>query len=221
MEQRNKNFQAYKQKEEKKNNVTRNTLIIIGLIIVLIIGAVAVSSMAETNSYLKEVRVCDATVSEKTTDGGKYYLRLTLKSNKPTDYISADALWIEVTTEFYGKAGLNTDVGVLLGKYDELKKGKFSNKLKLAKSDWGINNIYYSLEEAKEANPQSNYTEKAKISKKRTAKSGETYFVLIKDDRSYITKVDKGLYDKLEVNSEVDCEFESIGEFIKLIKVIG
>lgn len=195
----------------------------IGIIIIISIfvafGIIGfASSKTERRFYLKEVSVNEATVSELGQENGKYYIRVTPSNGVP---VSGDDSWLEVKQDFYSNHLVGHKVGILLGKGDVYKKRLFSDGQVFEKTAYEIQDIYDSLELAKEANPQKNYTEKAKITKKKTTKLGDNFFVLTREERSFTQKVTPEMFNKYNLNDEVSCEFEAIGDLVKLIKVVG
>lgn len=188
-------------------------------IVGLITWAIVADSMPR-NYYLKEVRVLEASIAERSVEEGKHYLRLSLVSSSQSVYISPDDSWIEVKPEFDAKHGLGSQVGVLLGNYDVFKKRLGAAGQDYERNIWGIEDVYDSFAHAQQANPVKKFTGEAVLQKKKETKDGGRYMVLEKDGRTFTLKVETALFDKYRVGEKPRCEFESIGDLVKLVRII-
>lgn len=208
-----------------RNNASKAFANVFLWLFVLVFAVVIIANIADSymprNYYLKDLKVCEANIVEKASENDKISVRVNLTSNMPSEYVNSDDLWIQVTPEFSRKHNMNEKVGVLLGKYDVFKPKLLGSGQELEKSSWGIEEIYDTLKVAQEANPYSKFTTRAVVNKKKVTKNGDAFFVLSQEDRTFTTQVDKNILNKYEVGQEIECEFESIGESTKLIKVIG
>lgn len=218
---RNSNLK-FSRKYEEGHRYAYGIAIAISIAIVALIVFVSVmDGFGKTNYYLKDARVCGAKVEEKSTNDGKYYVRVSLTENAPGQYISTDSLWVEVKNDFYSGHVFNDSVGVLLGNYDVFKKKLVGSGQKFDKSTWGVEEVYDTLEVAKQENPQKTYKAKAQVAKRKVTQSGDAFLVLAAEDRTMTVKVSREMHDKAEVGKEVECEFESIGDLVKIKQVIG
>ncbi|MCX7920598.1 MAG: hypothetical protein N3B21_01030 [Clostridia bacterium] len=195
--------------------------IIIGIILI-IIGII--NANMPRNYYLKDINVSRATIVQREidTDTNKYYVKLSedSSSSPKVSFDSDDDRWVEVNFGFYSSHLPGGTVGVLLGHYDVFRDKLFSKGLKYQKSIWQIEEIYDSLESAQEANPKKKYNAEAELKNKKTLEDGSMYFVLESEGRTMKSKVSKELYDKYSVGQKVECEFEAIGDIVKLLSIV-
>ncbi|MDF2985096.1 MAG: hypothetical protein K0R50_606 [Eubacterium sp.] len=198
-------------------------LAIVGIIALIIILGVIGDNLPR-NYYLKDVKIMSGTIAQKEFADGKNYIKIRPENAESSVYLNEDDSWIEVNTAFFEKHPLNGDIGVRLDNLDIYKKkywGLFGSGQSFEKNLWSINEVYDALTDAQNANPGKNFTRQAKIEKKKITKRGDHFFVINSDQRSMPVMVDEKVYEKYQVNDSISCEFESIGDLTRLVKVNG
>ncbi|HEX9061189.1 MAG TPA: hypothetical protein VF941_13495 [Clostridia bacterium] len=208
----------------KKNIFSRPTTYIIIVILLLFISPIIFGVVYDNwpkNYYLKDLKVCNAVIVEKNNEDGKNYIRLSVNSNDLGNYPNPNDLWIEVQNTFYVSHTLNSTVGALISENDVYKRRFFSSGQDFEKTYYEVQEIYDSLDAAQQANPSKKYTDKALLVKKKTTKNGDTYFNVKKDDRTFTLNVSREIYDRYNLNDEIECDFESVGDLTKLLKIAG
>lgn len=206
----------------KKNIFSNPTTYIIIVIFLLFISPILFGVVYDNwprNYYLKDLKVCNAVIVEKNYEDGKNYIRLSVNSNDLNGYANPDDFWIEVQDAFYISHPLNSTVGALISENDLYKRRFFSSGQDFEKTYYEVQEIYDSLDAAQQANPSKEYTDKALLVKKKTTKAGDTYFNVKKDDRTFTLNVSKEIYDRYKLNDEIECDFESVGDLTKLLKI--
>ncbi len=71
------------------------------------------------------------------------------------------------------------------------------------------------MEEGRTANPVSQFAMAATLQKKKTLKDGSLIFILDAQGRKIKTTVARADYDKYSEGQNVDCEFESTGDYTR------
>ena len=151
------------------------------------------------------------------------YLRLDV----PGINANPDDMWVEVQDDFYNRHSPGDQVGILVGNYDVfLATAKFSadsnRKLvsrKFEKSAWSIEEVYESLEEAKAANPAKAFSMPLVLKEKRVSKNGAYYFLCDSEGKTVKAVVTKDIFDKYQKNQTLTGEFESLGDYVRFIKL--
>lgn len=198
------------------------------IVFIIMIVAYNYDKMQVRNSYLKDAFVSEGRIIQTTLDVdspiAKYYVKINLVNPTVTNVIiSDDDSYFEVTHEFYTKHKIGDVVGVLVGNYDVFKGkyyGWFSNQDQdFEKSIWGFENIFNTKKEADEAYPSKDFKDKALVKAKTITKDGETFFVLVYEEREITFQVTKEQYEKYNENDYVECDFQGIGDFIKIVGV--
>jgi hypothetical protein len=192
------------------------------LFFVLLIAFGIASDNTPRNSYLKEIKIIRATIAEQSAEDGKFYIRVTDTNQDPIKCILFTDPWVEVSSDFFLKHRANTEVGLLAGNYDIFKArylGLFGEKGQTYEDNsWAVDEVYDSYDAAVSANPSRQFTENALLVKKKITKSGKAYFILNAKDRKFNIPVTREVYERYGVNSTVRCNFEAVGDFIKIIK---
>ena len=203
--------------EKKKIKIA---LAIVAVVALLILGIRALT--IEERYYLKNLEVCKAVIVEMNNEEGDYFVRISpdYSTIKSVLNISTDNLWIDVTSDFYIRKKVGEEVGVLLGNYDIFKGKMFGKGQNYKGNISGIENIYMTYDEAMQANPYKKFTAQALVNKKKITKDGKLFLVVNYDQRTFNIEVSKEVYDKYNKGQQVQGEFESLGESIKLLKII-
>ncbi len=209
-----------KNSSKKKRKFSDYYTIALAVVIVLIIIAGVINENAPKNYYLKDIKILECSVTQKTEEDGKYYIRVSVGN---TFSLSEDNSWVEVNSDFYNKQIYDSKIGVKFANTDVYSKkywGLFGDKGQTFESNsWSIEDIYPSLDEANKANPTKNYTSQASIQKKKITQKGDHFFVVNIDQKSMPVMVEEEIYNKYNVNDKINCEFESIGEVTRFIKL--
>lgn len=197
----------------------------IGVLLFFIIAAVVIWSMYDENRardyYLSDLRISQAVIAEKDGSTGKNWLRLDI----PGIDANPDDLWIEVNNDFFFQCAAGDNVGVLLGKYDVfLADAKFSTKGKLInrryeKTAWSVEEVYKSMQEAEDANPKESFTVPLTLKEKKANKYGAQYFILEANGKNVKAAVNKQVFAKFDKGQKINGEFESIGGYVRFIKL--
>lgn len=212
----------YDTRQKKKKSILGRLILVLFLILVVAgLTKVVDNALATRKSFMKDVKVCSATIGSMATEGGKYYVQILSGADMRANNInlSSDDRWIEVTPTFYVKHKNSDVVGVLLGNYDVFKEKLIGNEMVLERSFWTLDEIYDSLEEAKGKNEYHKYTSLSSIEKKKSFESGNSYFKIKNEDRIFTLKVSKEDYDKYKEKQKIYCYFERYGDFVKLISL--
>lgn len=175
--------------------------------------------------YLKEVFVSEAQIIEVKTNTDsspqQYFIRLKL-INQSVE-LKEDQSWFEVNSEFYKKCVVNSKIGVLAGNFDVFKGSIFAGfgnaTQTYENSIYGIVDVFDSLALANEKYPHKTFTADAQLTKKTTSSNEGNYFVLSYEEREMSIQVDDDLYNKYKENDNVSCDFDGIGDFVKIVGV--
>jgi len=208
---------------KKKRSTNEFLVIAIGIIVVLLIVFGIISANVPRNYYLKDIKILECSVIQKAQEDGKNYIRI---SPEKTDNfsISEDNSWVEVNSDFYNKQQmLDSKIGVKFNNLDVYSKkywGLFSNKGQTFKDNvWNIEEVYLSKDEANKANPIIKATKQATIEKKKITQKGDHFFVINSDQKSMPVMVEEETYNKYNVSDSISCEFESIADLTRFIKI--
>lgn len=183
----------------------------------------AVDDMRVRNQYLKDAFVSEGQIALTTIDSSKYYVKVALMKSANNVSLTDDMSYVEVTPDFYNKHKTGDKIGVLVGNYDIFKEkyfGLFGNQGQyFEKNIWGVENVFDTKQEADQVYPNKEFTDKAQVKTKTASKSNEFFFILSYQDREITAQVTQEQYQKYNENDYVDCDFQSIGDFIKIIDV--
>lgn len=190
--------------------------------VIMMIFVIILANESETY-YVKDTIITEASIQEKATDDGKYYLRLrALTENNDLNYLSEDDSWVETSENFYNSHSENSIIGVSASNYDIYSKNILSSSQRISRSVWQYDDAYEDLAAAEKANPKKSYEGTAELVKKKAFKdSGNFYFVLYYDGREFNMQVNDTDFDKYKVNDKIICNFESIGDLVKLVGIKG
>jgi hypothetical protein len=195
-------------------------LIAVGVIIGLTLLFGVISEHAPRNYYLKDIKVELCTVTQREQEDDKFYIKVT-PAYQPDFYISEDNSWFEVSSDFYN--GNYNQIGVKYANVDVYKRkylGIIPDKGQTyEKNEWYIEEVYKSLDDANAANPAKTFTKAATIKKKKITQKGDCFFVINYDQKSMPVMVEKDVYNKYNKNDGINCEFESIGDLTKFVKI--
>jgi hypothetical protein len=216
--QKTGNIKSYAKRKKKYNWGLIGSVVFFTVLILFSIAA----GITPRNSYLKEIKVIQGNVLERSSENYKYYIRVNNLYSDSNSVIAINDPWIEVTAEFFASHGANSEVGLLAGNYDIFKAkyfGLFGKKGQTyEKSEWIIDEIYNNYDAAVSANPSKKYTAMANVVKKKITGDGAAYFVLDTEGRQLSVPVSLETYGKYSAGSKVNCEFEAIGDFVKALK---
>ncbi|HEY9059039.1 MAG TPA: hypothetical protein VIO64_00825 [Pseudobacteroides sp.] len=212
----------YDTRQKKKKSILGRLMLV--LILVLVIAGltkVVDNALATRKSFMKDVKVCSAAIGSIVAEDSKYYVQISPGADMHANNISlsSDDRWIEVTYSFYTRHKRNDAVGVLMGHYDVFKEKLIGSEMVLERSLWTLDEIYDSLEEAKGKNEYHKYTSLSSIEKKKSFESGNCYFKIRNEDRTFTLKVNKEDYDKYKEKQKIYCQFEKYGDFVKLLSL--
>ncbi len=211
---------ASKPKKNRKQNILIWACI---SFFVLIITFVIINDSISRNYYVKDLRVIKGTIINRVIDGEKMYFKIQPDSSEPVLFTD-DSSWIEVSSDFYNKKNQLAEVGLLAAYYEQYKPkfwGIFGNSgQKLESSFWGIEEIYDSIDAAQQSNPYKKFTDNAELKKKKMTKDNRMFFVVASQDRTFNLEVDQAIYNKCNVGQKLSCEFESLGESTKCLRVV-
>lgn len=204
----------------KKKLRTRDYFIIAFVIfMVLAIAIGIISSNASRNYYLKDIKILECSVIQKEKDSEKYYIKLPEKVDNIS--ISEENSWVGVNSDFYNKIQVNNKIGVKLNNLDVYSKGLFSSKGQtFEKNIWNIEDVYESKAAADNANLVKKFNKQATIEKKKITQKGDHFFVINSEQKSMPVLVEEETYTKYNLNDKINCEFESIGELTRFIKIV-
>lgn len=204
---------------KKKLTTGQMVLLGIGIVIVLIIVLGVIGDNMPRNYYLKDVKILQCSIDLMEFYDGKNYIKVRPDDSTDSIYLSDDESWFEVNIEFYQNHTINSKIGVRLDNLDIYKRKFFGSGQTYEKNLWSINEVYESLADAQNANPVKKFTKEAKIVKKKITSKGDHFLVISSDQRSMPVMVDEIVYSKYQVNDSISCDFESISDLTRLIKV--
>lgn len=208
--------------KKKKRSISHYLKIAVYVFVGLIIILGTISDYIPRNYYLKDIKILQGSIIQKECDAGKYYIKVS-----PTSYggftISDDNSWFEVQEGFYNKCWRTELIGVKFANADVYNPkfwGVFGNRGQTFEENvWYIDEVYNSINDANIENPTKRSTQQAIILKKKITKKGEYFFVINTDNKSMPVMVQKEIYNKYNVNDSLSCEFESIGDLTKFVKI--
>lgn len=213
---KSKNRSMYK-KSEKMSRKSKIALFIILTITFLIVFAIIDDEIAR-NEFLSELVIKEAQIVQIEKEDNKNYIRVMTDQSFEEGYD-----WVEVKDSFLVNKTLYSKIGIMVGKYEVYKKkywGWFGDKgQNFEKSVWSIDEVYDSVEIANSENPKKEFVEQSKIVKKKITSSNDYFLVLLHNDRNHVLQVTKDEYNKFQVNDNVDCSFETIGQLEKCIRL--
>lgn len=205
----------------------RNKKIGIILIFTTVVLFIVIAKLRDVDQYeyLKGVFVSEAKILDKkinlNSSAPKYFVRLELVNQKVL--LKEDQSWFEVNFAFYEKCKVNNKIGVLVGDFDVFKGSifaAFGNTAQTYKnSNYAVIDVFDSLDQANEKYPHKSFTADAQVVKKTTSKNEGNYLVLSYEEREMSVRVDSDLYNKYKESDMVSCDFDGIGDFIKIIGV--
>lgn len=211
-------------KSKKKGLKTHWTVLLVIVVVGIMMFGI-IEQQLPRQYYVKDMKVLEATIIETSFEDNKFYFKVTPLDNQVDPTMMSDELWIEVTQQFYLDHQQGSSVGVLLSNVDAYKPkyfGVFGKKgQKLEGSSWNVEEIYPTYGHALLANPTKQYDGEASVKKKKILKNGDPYLVLEAEGRTYSTRVDPVLYNSTSVGQSLKCEFQSIGDLIKLNRIIS
>ena len=79
--------------------------------------------------------------------------------------------------------------------------------------------MFDSLDQANEKYPHKTFTAEAQITKKTSSTNEGNYFVLSYEQREMSIQVDNDLYNQYKESDMVSCDFDGIGDFVKIVGV--
>jgi len=218
------NVITVKSGKDKKKKLKNYCVMAICIAVVLLIVIGIISANVSRNYYLKDIKILECSVIQSEQDYDKYYIRVT--PEKADNFsISEDNSWVEVNSDFYSKHMFSdSKIGVKFVNLDSFTKkywGLFGDSGQtFEKNVWNIEEVYESKDEANRANPISKATSKANIQKKKITQRGDHFFVIASDQKSMPVMVEEETYNKYNVSDSINCEFESIGELTRFIKIV-
>jgi len=209
---------------ENRNKLIKVGLIVILASIVLFIVIAKVNNVSQYE-YLKEVFVSEAKILETKTNADsspqQYFVRLELINQSAT--LEEDQSWFEVNYEFYQKCVVNNKIGVLVGDFDVFKGSIFAafgnTTQTYVNSNYSVVDVFDSLDQANEKYPHKTFTADVQITKKTTSTNEGNYFVLTYEEREMSIQVDNDLYNQYNESDKVSCDFDGIGDFVKIVGV--
>lgn len=210
-------------RNKKKRKLSDYYVLAIGIAVLLLIVIGIINGMAPKNYYLKEIKIVECSVIQKTQEDGKNYIRVRPEASANFS-LSEENSWVEVKNDFYNKLQpYNSNIGVKFNNLDIYKKkfwGLAADKGQtFDKNVWNIDEVYDSKVDAEKANPVKQYTKEATIEKKKITQKGDYFFVINSEQRKMPVMVEEDTFNKYKVNDSISCEFESIGDLIKFIKI--
>jgi len=209
---------------DNRDKLIKMAIIFIIASVVLIIVIAKVSAVAHYE-YLKEVFVSEAQILETKTNldssPQQYFIRLGLINQSVT--LKEDQSWFEVNDEFYQKCVVNNKIGVLVGDFDVFKASVFAvfgdASQTYENSNYSVVDVFDSLDQANEKYPHKVFTADAQVIKKTTSTNEGNYFVLSYEEREMSIQVDNDLYNQYQESDMVTCDFDGIGDFVKIVGV--
>lgn len=204
-------------KKKKKWKLSDYLLIVIAAAITGAIVLGVINANLPNHYFIRDIKVLECFVNQKIEEDGKYYIKVS-----PIEGIalSEDNSWVEVQSDFYYKIPLYAGkVGVEFANVDTYSTGLFSKGQTFEGNAWCIEEVFASIDEANKATPTKDFVQSASIQKKKITQKGDHFFVLTLDQKSMPVMVEEEIYNKYNINDSINCEFQSIGELTKFIKI--
>ncbi len=219
-----------KNRNRKKGGLGLATGLTVIFFLLLIIPSV-VLTRDNTVSYVKDAAVIKVNVVQSQVDGDTYRLRLSPTTDQVTDKLegfaaSSGKLWGEVPFEIWAEYSPSPNTtapvrGALISQVDTYKKiSLFSSKREFVSTAWEVTDLYGSFEEAVSKNPESLYESEGTITKTHVTKKGDYFFVIEQGDRTFTAQVTKEQFEKGKVGDKIKCSFRSIGQMVRLERVV-
>jgi len=207
---------------DKRNKYIKGGLIFI-VVSVVFFFVIAKMNDVSQYEYLKEVFVSEAQILEMKTNADsspqQFFVRLKLIDQSVT--LKEDQSWFEVNYTFYQKCVVNNKIGVLVGNFDVFKGSAFAvfgnTTQTYENSNYSVVDVFDSLDQANEKYPHKTFTAEAQITKKTSSTNEGNYFVLSYDAREMSIQVDNDLYNRYIESEMVTCDFDGIGDFVKIV----
>lgn len=184
----------------------------------------------KTNAYIKNAAVIKVNIVQVGSEGDNYYLKVKPVSGQDTSTLenfskSDSDLRVEITYNVYINSYINIDAkkeyGALVTQVEEYKQEGFINKTqKLIGTRWELTDVYDSYADAIAKNPEKNFEAEATVTKTHVTKRGDNFLVLEYDGRTFTLQVTAEQFKKVQVGYKYMCSFQSVGQMLKIEKIV-